>query len=221
MTLTRKKKPCKACGGLQYIFSKGRCRRCASKDYKSKKRKKPEKKKLNEQLTKIFHLWIRLSNTDEDGMVYCFTSGVRYHYKDLDAGHFVSGTKINTRWDKRNVFPQSVTDNRFRGGRQKEYERRLTEIYGEEWVQKLKEDSKKIVVPTEIKLKKLIKKYQELVDKFIPCSYIGKQFGNAFVMWKDPTNIRKRICLVDGKYQSLTINQLCRRTKNTLKKRMS
>lgn len=221
MAIERKKKACKGCGELRYIFSKGKCKVCSSKGYKKRPKKKSEKQKLNEKLTKIFHLWVRLSNTNSEGMVYCFTSGVQYHYKDLDAGHFISGTKINTRWDERNVFPQSITDNRFRHGRYKEYKKRLIEVHGEEWVEKLIKDSKSVGQPTVSKLKSLIKKYEKKLAEFKPCSYIGNQYGEAKVLFLDPAHWRRRICLIDGKYRSLTINQICRLTKDSLKKKKS
>lgn len=42
--MERKKKVCKECSNLDYIFSKGRCKRCASKEYASNIQKNKIKK---------------------------------------------------------------------------------------------------------------------------------------------------------------------------------
>ena len=45
--ITRKKKVCNLCGNFDYIFSKGACKFCASKNYKSLSTKiKPKKNNI-------------------------------------------------------------------------------------------------------------------------------------------------------------------------------
>lgn len=75
--IERKKKLCKCCETLQYLFSKGRCQKCASKDYK-KPTSKPKKAILPTERHKKAKDAERLamsafwaSQQDELGYCYC------------------------------------------------------------------------------------------------------------------------------------------------------
>lgn len=68
--ITRKKKVCNLCGNFDYIFSKGACKFCASKNYKSLSTKiKPKKNKMdldNFFIQKIEQL-LKLGKSEESG----------------------------------------------------------------------------------------------------------------------------------------------------------
>lgn len=215
--MTRKKKICKECGKERYIFSKGRCEYCASKSYTPRKKKKTtpkrkkrksNRKKLSDKLTQTFNRYIRKRNADENGMVYCITSGKRFHYKDLDAGHFITATKAILRWDERNVFPQSRYDNRSLSGRYKRYREVLVEVFGEEFVANMEKEAFEVWIPSENTLRKLLKTYTAKLKRVRVSKYIGKKFGPVTVLFYDPTNPNKRICKVRGKHQSLYLKQI-------------
>ena len=141
-------------------------------------------------------------------MVYCFTSGKRFHWRELDSGHFITAKLINTRWNELNVFPQSIGDNRVRHGMQKKYRSNLVEIYGEKVVKELEEKSKKHWNPSVKELKALITKYENKLKRLRGSKYIGKKYRGILVMFFDPTNPAKRICKVDGKMKSLYTKQI-------------
>ena len=74
--------------------------------------------KLKKELDKWFSLYVRLKDSDDYGMVNCYTSGRSYHYKQIHAGHFMSRRHLATRWCDQNVKPQSAADNLFGQGEQ-------------------------------------------------------------------------------------------------------
>jgi len=83
--------------------------------------KKPKRKTLINKLDRIFSEYIRKRDADKKGFVKCITSGKKYHYLEVDAGHFISRKEMSTRWNEDNVYAQSRYDNRYRYGRQYEY----------------------------------------------------------------------------------------------------
>ena len=86
--------------------------------------------KLKKELDKWFSLYIRLKYSDDNGMVICFTSGRKYHYKNIHAGHFISRRHLATRWLEQNVMPQSAADNLFGQGEQYQFALNLDREYG-------------------------------------------------------------------------------------------
>lgn len=82
------------------------------------------------KLWKIFSEWIRLRDADENGYCVCITSGRRVHWKECDAGHFISSRHLNTKYNEKNVNAQSRHDNRFQYGRQYEYGLAIDKKYG-------------------------------------------------------------------------------------------
>ncbi len=80
--------------------------------------KKKTASKLRKDLDKWFSLWVRISNSDEYGMCTCFTCGSRKHWKEIQAGHFMSRRHMATRWHEDNVKPQCVKCNMYSQGEQ-------------------------------------------------------------------------------------------------------
>ena len=89
----------------------------------------PKKKKtvsqLKKQLDKYFSQYVRLSNADKYGMCTCFTCGVSKHWKEIQAGHFMSRRHTATRWHLDNVKPQCVKCNMFSQGEQYKFGQNL------------------------------------------------------------------------------------------------
>jgi hypothetical protein len=83
--------------------------------------KKIKRSTLIKKLDKIFSEYIRKRDADKKGYVKCITSGKKYHYTEVDAGHFISRKEMATRWHEDNVYAQSRYDNRYRYGKQYEY----------------------------------------------------------------------------------------------------
>ena len=80
--------------------------------------KKPTRSKLVKKLDTVFSQYIRLSNADKNNMCTCVTCQKQFHWKEIQAGHFISRKHYSTRWDEDNVKPQCVGCNVFRYGEQ-------------------------------------------------------------------------------------------------------
>jgi len=95
--------------------------------------RKKEIKKLDAALSK----YVRKSNADENGLINCFTCGVKKDWKyETDCGHFQSRSKYSTRWlydieqGMVNVMPQCKKCNGFRGGEQHLFGKHLDAMFG-------------------------------------------------------------------------------------------
>ena len=83
--------------------------------------KKPTRSKLIKKLDVVFSQYIRLSNADSKGMCTCVTCTKQFHWKNIQAGHFMSRKHYSTRWNENNVKPQCVGCNMFKSGEQYKY----------------------------------------------------------------------------------------------------
>ena len=126
--------------------------------------KKAKRSTLIKKLDTIFSEYIRKKNADKKGYVTCITSGKKYHYTEVDAGHFISRKEMSTRWNEDNVWPQSRYDNRFRYGRQYVYSLALNKIK-DGLANELFKLSRKTVKYSLNDLKDMIEKYKKLLDK--------------------------------------------------------
>ena len=81
--------------------------------------------KLVKKLDKVFSIYIRRRPCDENGYANCFTCGKRHHWKEVDAGHFMSRAKMATRWNEDNVQFQCKRCNGFRSGEQYKFAQEL------------------------------------------------------------------------------------------------
>jgi len=99
---------------------------------------------------KWFNLYIRLRDTDENGIGHCISSGrvLKIPSDKAHAGHLYSaGHYPLLRFNEDNVHLQSKADNYFKGGNEVRYVVNLTKKIGVERVQKLEsiaEESKRV-----------------------------------------------------------------------------
>lgn len=123
--------------------------------------KKPTRSKLVKKLDVVFSQYIRLSNADNNGFCTCVTCKNRFHWKEIQAGHFMSRKHYSIRWDERNVSTQCKSCNVFRWGEQYKYSLYL----GEKLSKQLLEESRIIRKFTNIELEEMIADYSERVKK--------------------------------------------------------
>lgn len=112
------------------------------KGEKSEEKLKPIKNPIKE-LDNQFSRWIRLKAADKSGLCTCYTCGVKRNWKEIQAGHFQSRQKYNTRWDERNVKPQCRRCNMTNSGQQYVFGKRLNQDYGQQTAEQIIEDAKK------------------------------------------------------------------------------
>ena len=123
--------------------------------------KKLSRSKLVKKLDTVFSKYIRVSNADKNGYCTCVTCGVVKHWKEIQAGHFMSRKHYSTRWDERNVSSQCLACNMFRQGEQYKYSLFL----GSEVANVLYLQSKEIVKFTNYELEDMINDYSDKLKK--------------------------------------------------------
>lgn len=125
--------------------------------------RKVSRKGLIKRLDTVFSEYIRKKNADSKGYVTCITSGRKFHYSEVDAGHFISRKEMSTRWHEDNVHPQSRYDNRYRYGKQYEYGLAL-DRKKKGLAKRLYKLSKETVKYSLNDLKDLLEKYKKLLQ---------------------------------------------------------
>lgn len=79
----------------------------------------------------------------------------------MHAGHWISRSRLNTRFRETNVHAQCVGCNSFRNGMPEEYRRAIVRLYGEEEMESIFRDSNEIVKMKVDDYDILIEKYKE------------------------------------------------------------
>lgn len=88
-------------------------------------------------LASLFQKLVRLRARDKNGNCKCFTCGKVQHWKEMDAGHFVSRNNKATILDPTNCHAQCKFCNRWGNGERDKYFLRMVERYGSEVVKEL------------------------------------------------------------------------------------
>jgi hypothetical protein len=127
------------------------------------KAKKPTRSKLVKKLDFVFSQYIRKKNADKNGNCTCCTCGKVLHWKEIQAGHFMSRKHYSIRWDERNVHPQCVACNVFRYGEQYKY----SIFLGKELADVLYLQSKEIKKYTTDELQSSIEHYGKMLKEYI------------------------------------------------------
>ena len=84
-----------------------------------------------------FSMYIRLRGADSDGYNQCVTCGVRKHWKELQAGHFIPGRHNAILFDERGCHAQDYHCNVGLKGNPREYDAFMRKTYGEMVIKEL------------------------------------------------------------------------------------
>ena len=123
--------------------------------------------KLKKELDKWFSLYIRLSNSDENGIAECFTCHKKDLYKNLQNGHFQSRKFLATRFDLKNCQVQCAGCNVFRYGEQYRFAVNLDAKYGKGTAEKLEIQARQSVKITRVEYIDFISYYKEIVKNLL------------------------------------------------------
>lgn len=109
-----------------------------------------------------FSKFIRLRGADANGMNYCVTCGVKKHWKELQAGHFIAGRLNANLFDERGCHPQCSLCNVVKAGNGPMYYKFMLKTYGQEVIDELlqQNDQTKKWLPGE--LESITRKYTAL-----------------------------------------------------------
>ena len=102
---------------------------------------------------KWFSLYIRLRDSDDNGMIRCCSCGKMFHYKSGDAGHYVNRKHKSLRFSEINVHGQCISCNRFSEGNITGYTLFMIEQYGQEIIKKLEIAKKQTVKFGQLEIK--------------------------------------------------------------------
>jgi len=118
--------------------------------------KKPSRKTIVIKLDKVFSEYIRRRYA-KNGISECVTCGKKDHWKNLQAGHFMSRKHYATRWDEENVEVQCMACNVYRYGEQYLFAKHL----GQEKADELLSKSRTMVKLKDWELLEMIEIYKE------------------------------------------------------------
>lgn len=120
--------------------------------------KKPTKTALVKKLDKLFSEYIRRRNGE---MVSCVTCGKVAHWKEMQAGHFMSRRHRATRWHEDNVQVQCIKCNMFGQGEQFKFGKWL----GDEKANELIQLSSQVVRMSDYEMQEMIEHYKDKLAK--------------------------------------------------------
>jgi hypothetical protein len=84
--------------------------------------------------------YIRRKAADGSGMVKCVTCGDFHHWKEMDAGHFISKARGSSIYFvEENIHPQCVRCNRFLEGNKHLFTLYMLDMYGREKIEELEQ----------------------------------------------------------------------------------
>lgn len=121
--------------------------------------KKTTRKKLVENLDKVFSIYIR-NRFAKNGNATCITCGTIKEVKQLQCGHFMSRKHYSTRWNETNCQVQCYTCNVMQYGQQYRFGLYLNATYGENTAEDLHILSKQTVKFSDIDLEIMIEDYK-------------------------------------------------------------
>ena len=117
------------------------------------------------KLDKIFSIYIRMRDADENGICTCIACGQRHYWKLMDAGHFVNRRYMGLRFSETNVNSECRYCNRFDEGNPVGYMEGLKAKYGKEIIDKLMIAKKEKVKYTKFEIETMIDFYQQKIKK--------------------------------------------------------
>lgn len=114
-TIIRKKKKCKTCQALTYIFSHGNCKECSTIVSTNKRVEKYQDEletesiqNLISDLDVVMSQYIRNKYADSKGVVGCFTCSKKLPIAEMTNGHYISRSHYGLRFLPENLRPQCV-----------------------------------------------------------------------------------------------------------------
>ena len=121
----------------------------------------------DEKLWKIYSKYIRLRDSDGEGIYKCFTCSKRAHWKEADAGHGIGRQYKATKYDERNVHAQCGRCNRFEQGNQAIYKEEVEKRYGKGTWDELVIKSKQVCKRGKFEIEVMEQYYKKEVERLL------------------------------------------------------
>lgn len=120
---------------------------------------------LKAKLDKIFSIFIRMRDANDNGACICISCGGMHHWKLMDAGHFMNRRYMSLRYSEINCQCQCRSCNRFDEGNIINFAEGLKAKYGEGIIDKLMIAKKTTVKHTKFEFETMINYYKAEVKK--------------------------------------------------------
>lgn len=130
-------------------------------------------KTLKKKLDDVFSIYIRLRDSDDNGIFRCISCGKPVFWKDGDNGHFINRQHMSLRYSEKNCNAQCRYCNRLDEGNNVGYHKGLISKYGGQIVDNLfivKHKSNKI---TDTEAKIMIEYYTREVKFLLKTKHLG------------------------------------------------
>jgi hypothetical protein len=109
---------------------------------------------------KYFSIFIRLRDSDDNGICRCITCGTPHFWKEMDCGHFVKRQHQGTRFNEKNCASQCKKCNWLLQGNDAVYEKKIIELYGQQTLDLLKSSERATFKRSKMELDLLAKEYK-------------------------------------------------------------
>ena len=127
-------------------------------------RKSKTKKLAKAKADRYFSEYIRMRDSNSNGLSQCITCGTFKSWKDMDCGHFISRRFESVRYDEKNAHAQCKKCNRYENGNQFQHGVKIDEKYGEGTAEKLLQKSKMICKRKKFDYEFIAKEYKDKID---------------------------------------------------------
>lgn len=109
---------------------------------------------------RLFGVYIRKRGSDKNGITTCVTCGLRKHWKQMYAGHFVQGHSKATFLIEKNVHAQCVRCHHILSGNLMRYLDFMRKEYGQPTIDYLLDLKNQIWKPSRSELENIIEEYK-------------------------------------------------------------
>lgn len=145
------------------------CLFCGSPKPEGKQSKKPKNKKAYDEihLWPVFSRYIRLRDTDADGIGKCFTCSLRRYWRNADCGHGAGRQHHGTKYNELNNHLQCSKCNGFEGGRREAYKAEMDKRYGTGTWDLMEAASRKMTKLGKVECDILVEFYTKEIEKLL------------------------------------------------------
>ncbi len=117
------------------------------------------------KLDKVFSEYIRRRDADESGYVKCCTCPTVKHWKEMDAGHYITRSHLMTRWGVLNVNTQCHECNVLKNGHLFAYKIYLISVYGDHIISYLNTQKFQIWKPMPYEIDEMVEVYKQKIKE--------------------------------------------------------
>jgi hypothetical protein len=120
---------------------------------------------LKAKLDRVFSEYIRLRDSDENGMIKCYCCGKLLHWKKSQNMHFIPRQHMALRYSETNCHAGCVKCNYYDNGNIEEYAIHLKKDYGNDIVERLTAIKKQSLKISSFQYETMIKVYSEKISE--------------------------------------------------------